>query len=306
MMLSLCTQYYQVLLAQAITIGLGCGCLFVPSVAILSTYFTTRLATAMGIAASGSSLGGVIYPIVFRQLLPRIGFAWTTRTIGFIILGTLLLPNLCMRMRVLPATSRSLHDLPFFKVPSYTLLVVGFFIGFMGLYMPFFYAQVYALTEHITDANMSFYLLSILNSASIVGRILPNYIADHLGPFNVVVPCAAISALLCFCLMTATSAPRIIALLAFYGFVSGSFVSLPPTMIVHLSAKERGKIGTRMGQMFAVVSVGLLVGTPIGGAILDRHGFDSVWIYGGVMLLGSTVLLGAARVAFRGWGLVKA
>ena len=57
MMLSLCTEYWQVLLAQAFCVGIGTGCLFVPSVAILSTYFTTRLATAMGLAASGSSLG---------------------------------------------------------------------------------------------------------------------------------------------------------------------------------------------------------------------------------------------------------
>jgi hypothetical protein len=64
MMLSLCKEYWQVLLAQAFCIGIGTGCLFVPSVAILSTYFTTKFAFAVGIAASGSSLGGVIYPIV--------------------------------------------------------------------------------------------------------------------------------------------------------------------------------------------------------------------------------------------------
>lgn len=57
MMLSLCTEYWQVLLAQAFCVGIGCGCLFVPSVAILNTYFTTRIATAMGLAASGSSFG---------------------------------------------------------------------------------------------------------------------------------------------------------------------------------------------------------------------------------------------------------
>lgn len=61
MMLSLCGEYYQVFLAQAICIGLGCGCLFIPSVAILSTYFSTKIASAMGVAAAGSSLGGIIY-----------------------------------------------------------------------------------------------------------------------------------------------------------------------------------------------------------------------------------------------------
>lgn len=57
MMLSLCTEFWQCLLAQAFVVGLGCGALFVPSVAILSTYFTTKVAFAMGLAAAGSSIG---------------------------------------------------------------------------------------------------------------------------------------------------------------------------------------------------------------------------------------------------------
>ena len=169
MMLSLCHEYWQVLLAQAFCIGIGTGALFVPSVAILSTYFSTRIGTAIGIAASGSSFGGVIYPIVFHKLLPQIGFAWTTRVLGFIILGTQIVPNLVMRVRVLPAKSRSLLDLRAFLIPAYSLMVCGFFLGFMGLYMPFFYAQVYALQRHITDENLAFYLLAVMNSTSVFG-----------------------------------------------------------------------------------------------------------------------------------------
>lgn len=57
MMLSLCHTFWQALLAQAFCIGIGCGCLFIPGVAILSTYFNTRISLAVGLAASGSSLG---------------------------------------------------------------------------------------------------------------------------------------------------------------------------------------------------------------------------------------------------------
>jgi MFS family permease len=177
MMLSLCTTYWQVLLSQALCIGIGTGCLFIPSVAILSTYFSTRIGTAIGIAASGSSFGGVIYPIVFHKLLPQIGFAWTTRVLGFIILVTMVIPNVCMRVRVLPAKSRSLLDLKAFMIPAYSLQVVGFFFGFMGLYMPFFYAQVYALEKHITSESLAFYLLAVMNSTSMFGRILPNLVS---------------------------------------------------------------------------------------------------------------------------------
>lgn len=177
MMLSLCHTYWQVLLAQAFCIGIGTGCLFIPSMAILATYFSTRIGTAIGIVASGSSFGGVIYPIVFQKLLPQIGYAWTTRVLGFLILGTMVIPNVCMRVRVLPAKSRSLLDVSAFLAPAYSLQVAGFFVGFMGLYMPFFYAQVYAIREHITSESMAFYLLAIMNSTSMFGRILPNLVS---------------------------------------------------------------------------------------------------------------------------------
>lgn len=306
MMLSLAHAYWQVLLAQAFCIGIGTGALFVPSIAILSTYFSTRIGMAIGISASGSSFGGVIYPIMFHKLLPRLGFAWTTRILGFVILATMLIPNLVMRVRVLPPKSRSLFDLPAFLIPAYSIQVAGFFAGFMGLYMPFFYAQLYALQRHITNENLAFYLLAVMNSTSVFGRIVPNIFADILGPFNVVIPCCLVSAVLCMCFIAVDSSAGIIVLMAFYGFFSGSFVSLPPTVIVQLSGDAREKIGTRLGQSFAFVSIGLLIGTPIGGAILDNKGFDALWTFGGSMLFASAAFLIMARVAFKGWGWVKA
>ena len=57
MMTSIATQYYQIFLALGICVGLGAGCLFVPSVAIVATYFTTKRAAATGLTAAGGSVG---------------------------------------------------------------------------------------------------------------------------------------------------------------------------------------------------------------------------------------------------------
>ena len=249
MMLSLATTYYQVLLAQAICIGIGCGCLFVPGVAILSTYFSTKIATAMGIAASGSSLGGVIYPIIFHRLQPTIGFPWATRVIGFIALFGLVISNLTLRVRTIPDSRRKFLDLPAFKEPAYALFVLGNFLGFMGLYVVFFYVQTYAIQTGIASENMGFYLLSVLNAGSVFGRIIPNFIADRTGPMNMIVPCALISGILALCLIAARTLAPVIVICALYGFFSGSFVSLPPTILVHLT-DNRAMIGTRMGMCF--------------------------------------------------------
>lgn len=57
MMLSLSTQYYQVFLSQALCIGIGSGLLYVPSLALVGTKFTSKRAVAMGITTSGGTLG---------------------------------------------------------------------------------------------------------------------------------------------------------------------------------------------------------------------------------------------------------
>lgn len=54
---SVCTSYWQLVLAQGIATGLGAGCLFLPGVAILCQYFSTRKALATGLASVGSSIG---------------------------------------------------------------------------------------------------------------------------------------------------------------------------------------------------------------------------------------------------------
>ena len=81
MMLSLSTEYWQALLSQAFCVGIGAGLLFVPTVSLIPTYFSTYIGLAIGIASSGSSLGGVIYPIVLYRLISQVGFPWAVRSV---------------------------------------------------------------------------------------------------------------------------------------------------------------------------------------------------------------------------------
>ncbi|KAJ5730360.1 uncharacterized protein N7483_004868 [Penicillium malachiteum] len=65
-MASMATKYYQFLLSQAICSPLGAGMILYPSFSWVATWFQERRALAMGITASGSSLGGVILPILIN------------------------------------------------------------------------------------------------------------------------------------------------------------------------------------------------------------------------------------------------
>jgi len=170
--------------------------------------------------------------------------------------------------------------------------------------VPFFYIQYFSIVTGATDENLGFYLLAIINSSSVFGRTLPNLFAARLGGLNIITPCAMITALLIWILLAVTNISGVVVFCLFYGFFSGTFVSLPPSIFVSLT-KNRALIGTRMGMGFACMSFGVLAGTPIAGAILgadvnDLH-FDDTWIFGAACTTVGSLLFVAARVAVTGW-----
>ncbi|KAL1851184.1 hypothetical protein Plec18170_006508 [Paecilomyces lecythidis] len=284
MMLSLCKEYWQVLLAQGFCVGIGAGCLFVPCVALLPTYFSTKLGLAVGLAASGSSLGGVIYPIVLFRLIDRIGFGWSVRVLGFIALGTLLIPIAIMRMRVKAPKARALIDWSAFTDVSYMTFVLSTLVGFMGLFVILFYISYYTEDQRITDTTMAFYIIPIFNAASCFGRTLPNSLADKTGPFNLVAPGAIGTGVLILCMMAVKSEAAIIVVAILTGFLSGVFIAMPPLCFVALT-KDKTKIGTRIGMGYGMIGFGVLAGGPGGGAILgntDPLNWNGIWIFGGV------------------------
>ncbi|KIX04723.1 uncharacterized protein Z518_05593 [Rhinocladiella mackenziei CBS 650.93] len=305
MMTSLAKEYWQTMLAQAFCIGIGNGCIFIPSVAILPQYFSTRKALANGIAASGSSLGGVIYPIVFRRVEQQLGFGWATRVIGFISFATVWFSVLVMKPRIIPKHKRHLTDLAAFKEIPYVLFCAAMFFGFVGFYGPVYYIQPYAIGKGITSENVGFYLLPILNAASIPGRIVPNFVADFTGPLNVLIPCSMITGILALIWIGITNFGGTLTFAMLYGFFSGGFVSMPPVAVVTLTADMR-KLGTRMGQCFFISAFGLLMGTPVSGAILSSSGgWLGVQLFSGISIFVTGLLLLWARIDVTGWILWK-
>ncbi|EEH34837.2 hypothetical protein PAAG_05884 [Paracoccidioides lutzii Pb01] len=306
MMTSLSTEYYQLFLAQGVLVGIGCAFLFVPSVAIVATYFTTKRALANGITASGGSLGAVIYPIIFRKLIDKLGFGWTTRIIAFIALGCLIASIAILRSRLPPPPkTRRLLDISAVRDIPYLILSFGIFFVFVGLYFPFFYVPTDLKVRLHASDDLAFYMIAILNAGSIFGRIIPGLLADHFGALDVMIPCSFACAVLLFAWMGIHSIAGSIVFSCLYGFFSGALVSLPPTVIASLSP-DLSLVGTRMGMCFWFAGLGLLIGNPIAGALLDIYSsvFWKAQLFVAVLLITGTGFLAWVRIMVakeKGW-----
>ncbi|KAH8697433.1 putative monocarboxylate transporter [Talaromyces proteolyticus] len=297
-MTSLCTAFWQVFLAQAVAMGLGFGCLYVPAPTVVSQYFHASTALAMGASSAGSALGGIIYPIIFTHLQPRIGFGWATRVIAFIVLATLLPVLFIMKTRAAPTSKYTLLDKSAFRDTPYLLLNLGLVFGFMGFYVIFYYIQLYALQETSLSAPLQGYLLVVINASSLLGRLVPGYYADMIGSINMQTAVALVGGILTFCLVVIKNAAGLVVFCVLYGFCAGAFMGLPAAGVVSLSLEKKSMIGTRLGMTLATVGCGVLVSNPIAGAILNgRGGWIGLIVWCGVLLMASCASMAASRVA---------
>ncbi|KAL1634665.1 hypothetical protein SLS58_010564 [Diplodia intermedia] len=75
-MTSLASSYYQFILAQAVLQGLSMSFTMFPAVATISKSFHKNRGLALGITIGGSSIGGLIWPIVLNELLNQDGLPY--------------------------------------------------------------------------------------------------------------------------------------------------------------------------------------------------------------------------------------
>ena len=298
MMLSLCTEYWQALLAQAFCVGIGAGLLFVPTVSLIPTWFSTRIGLAVGIASSGSSLGGVIYPIVVYRLISQVGFPWAVRCVGFIALATFMIPLAVFRVRVRVPKPRAVVDWSAFRDAPFMVFTLGVLVTFIGQTALLFYISFYPADRGYTDTSLAFYTAAIFNAASVFGRILPNALSDRIGVFNTMAPFTMLLGITILCLLGVQNKAGMIVESIVTGFFSGVVVALPPVCFRVLT-ENKSMIGTRIGQGFAIGGLGLLAGGAGAGGVLgtaEPLNWTGLWVYAGVTVCVAGLIYTCVRI----------
>ncbi|KAF4213441.1 hypothetical protein CNMCM8980_006327 [Aspergillus fumigatiaffinis] len=323
-MLSLCTKYWQVMLAQGVAFGLAAAGLSLPAMATATQWFSTKKGLAVGIVSAGSSLGGVIYPCMLPRLIEQVGFAsavrWTALMQGIL----LFIANLLCSSPYPPlgrgskgtSTEKDATDAPSrssglrgFKSLPWGFFVLGCFFTMWGLFAPLNYLPEMAALHGYQDFAQ--YTLAIANAGSLVGRIVPGWISDIIGQFNTMCIVTSLSGVLVLAfwlpLEFHTSLAGIIVFALLFGFVSGGFVSLGPPCVVSLAEDRVDEIGVKLGGFCLAIALGALTGLPIEGAIKDREGnkFTGLMCFAGATMILGGICTATARVFKGGPRLMK-
>ncbi|KAH6955956.1 major facilitator superfamily domain-containing protein [Ilyonectria sp. MPI-CAGE-AT-0026] len=205
MLLSVCTEYWHFLLVFGICNGIGCSLLFTPCIAVVGHFFHVRRGLATGIASTGGSVGGIIFPLLLQRLF-----------------------------------ANPIHpDIRIFKEPPLFFTTIAVFLMEFALFIPLSYISSYAAAQGFDD-KFSFQILTIMNAGSFFGRLLPGWWADRAGPFNSNMASVLLSIIACLVvwLPFGHTKPGIITFAILIGFASGNNIGITPVCIGKLCTIE--------------------------------------------------------------------
>ncbi|XXG95491.1 hypothetical protein Hte_001755 [Hypoxylon texense] len=302
---SFAKQYATIFLAFGVTLGLGCGTLYVPAIALISSHFEGKqadLPTAM--AMTGSSIGGIVYPILFRRLVERIGFFSTCRVFAGINATLLLAACLFVKPkenrreeRMEEGRSQKPRPLAWKDLLDWKLLVFGGLAMAMniGIDVPFYFIPTFVRDQLKLSPEVGDSLLAGLNASSLFGRLSLNWLSERSNALVVWQFTIFITGMLLFWWFTISNLSGVIEFVICYGFVDGGLISLisPALRMLYDDEGDEAVFGARLGIVEGMQGVGFLIGPPIAGAIMaSPAGYFGVSLFNGTLFFALSFLVG--------------
>ncbi|KAK6851877.1 hypothetical protein PG995_012002 [Apiospora arundinis] len=298
-LLAECTQFWHFLLCCGFLGGTSGAALTTTPLAVVAHWFNRRRGFAQGVVMIGSSFGGLTLPLILQAALPRYGYAWSIRILGFIFTGCLVISNVLMKARIPPLSKRlkrrpsgsedaapggeekkkqekqPIISLAIFADLRFTLLTVSVFGFEIVLFSALGILPTYATLANpdYPPETTGFYLIAILNGASCLGRLGPGWLADKAGRFNMLLLMTIFTLFWMLALWLPLGARSLAALYAFaalFGFGTGGWMALTPACVGQLCRAD--EFGRYYGTMYFVASLATLVCIPISGELVESVG----------------------------------
>ncbi|KAG1831881.1 major facilitator superfamily domain-containing protein [Suillus variegatus] len=261
-----CTQFWQLFLTQGVGLGAGCGFLFSPTIVIVSQWFSKRRSLALSTTTVGAAFGSILFPVAAQNLIPLIGFRWTVRVFGFMLMATMGMANIFLKRRLPPTKVRGgLFNLKAFRNKAYSTYCVSGIMILLGLYTELTYISVSAVIIGVSK-GFSFYIIAIANAASAFGRLSSGLLGDKIGALNTMVIYTTITGITTVAWPFAKDESQLIAIAIIHGY----HISLYSAPAVAMGRMEDA--GRRVGMFMSLIGFGGIAGPPISGVIFTATG----------------------------------
>tara|TARA_B100000959_G_scaffold261427_1_gene298965 strand:+ start:1 stop:1152 length:1152 start_codon:yes stop_codon:yes gene_type:complete len=265
------------LIAHGILMGLlGNSALFVPLLANITHWFDRRRGLAVGIVATGQGVAGTIWIPVFTHITEAVGWRTTFLYYG-VFLFCLLPATLILRRRppdskLVTTSTESGRTVNALGMSS--SLIVGLLsVAIVGCCISMAIPTVH-LVSHVTDLGFTRVqgaeVVALTLACSIVSRLAWGWISDRIGGLLTLFIGSFLQAFAVFLFALAQDISQLYLIGMFFGFAFGGIVPAYTIIMRHLLPPT--SIGMRVGIVLLFGTIGMALGSWIGGQFFDLNG----------------------------------
>ncbi|KAH8174680.1 major facilitator superfamily protein [Sarocladium implicatum] len=294
------TQIWHLFLTQGILFGLGMGFIFVPSVAIVPQWFSTKRSLANGFSACGSGLGGVIYSFAAGAIIENLGLKWAFWILGILAFVVNTACTLLVRDRNKIIGSRQLaFDFELFTRIEYLLLLAFGWFSMLGYIVLIFSLANYANVIGL-DASEAALISAIFNLGQGVGRPFVGYFSDRTGRLNMATMLTAVTGVLSLAIWINAHTYGVLIFFAFIGgTVAGTFWAVAGPVTAEVVGLK--SVPSALNLMWLVILLPCTFSQPIGMQLIEATGsYLPTQIWTGLMYIVAALCL----CIVRGWKMI--
>ena len=282
---------WQLYLSYSLSVGIGVGFSYVPSIGAVQRWFVRRRGFASGLAVSGIGMGTVVGPLAAAALIAfsdwrdaYLVMAALAATLG--LGAALMIDDSPARRGLLPDGETPSPGLGTVAAPApsaplrpagasigeavrtwtFWALFSGFALTGFGVFIPFVHLANYA-RDHGLSGDVGVLLIGLVGAGSVAGRFALGGIADRFGRRRTYAGMFAGMAAMQLWWLGSTSAWSLMLFAVVFGTFYGGFVALAPAVITDYfgSRNASGLIGL----LYAGVAFGTLFGPTLAGFAYD-------------------------------------
>lgn len=258
---------------------------------LVSNWFRRKRGTALGIVLTGTSIGGMLIPLIATPLILK--FNWRAAMVAVSLLVWLvLIPAIIFLVKTEPReiglfpdgiayedekvfTEENQTGLTLFqamKTPLFWIFALCAALIFYPLFVSTQQLILYIRTPKINVSPETAGLIqALLSFLSIGGKFLFGFMSDKISPTRVMIICCGVMFLATLVLLNFTASVVLLFVIPFGLGYGGAFVLLQRLVADYFGSKDYPKI---LGAITVIETIGASIGGRLTGAVADADGGD--------------------------------